>query len=75
MQIAHGIFTACKASIMFLVNAVIFFFIPEDEDEIEADVPEGMSPHGSNSYFGEYNFRTRKMDNGSDPYGWYEEDM
>jgi len=24
---------------------------------------------------GVYNFRTRKFDNGTDPYGWYEEDL
>ena len=24
---------------------------------------------------GDYNFRTRKLDNGTDPYGWYEEDI
>lgn len=24
---------------------------------------------------GDYNFRTHKFDNGTDPYGWYEEDM
>jgi len=24
---------------------------------------------------GAYNFRTRKYDNGTDPYGWYEEDL
>ena len=24
---------------------------------------------------GVYNFRTRKYDNGTDPYGWYEEDL
>tara|TARA_R110002049_G_scaffold309189_1_gene518291 strand:- start:11326 stop:11577 length:252 start_codon:yes stop_codon:yes gene_type:complete len=24
---------------------------------------------------GDYNFRIRKFDNGTDPYGWYEEDM
>ena len=24
---------------------------------------------------GDYNFRTRKFDNGADPYGWYEEDL
>jgi hypothetical protein len=23
----------------------------------------------------DYNFRTRKFDNGTDPYGWYEEDL
>ena len=25
--------------------------------------------------FGEYNFRTSKMDRGSDPIGWYEDDV
>ncbi len=24
---------------------------------------------------GDYNFRTRKYDNGTDPYGWYEDDL
>ena len=24
---------------------------------------------------GNYNFRTRKFDNGTDPYGWYEDDL
>ncbi len=24
---------------------------------------------------GSYNFRTRKFDDGTDPYGWYEEDL
>jgi len=24
---------------------------------------------------GVFNFRTRKFDNGTDPYGWYEEDV
>lgn len=24
---------------------------------------------------GDYNFRTRKFDNGTDPYGWYENDL
>ena len=24
---------------------------------------------------GDYNFRTRKFDNGTDPYGWYEDDL
>jgi len=24
---------------------------------------------------GVYNFRTHKFDNGTDPYGWYEEDL
>ena len=38
--------------------------IPEDGDDIEDDYLTGV-----------YNFRTRKFDNGTDPYGWYEEDL
>jgi len=35
----------------------------EDDDTREGDLT------------GVYNFRTRKYDNGTDPYGWYEEDL
>ena len=35
----------------------------EDDDDKEGDLT------------GAYNFRTRKFDNGTDPYGWYEEDL
>lgn len=35
----------------------------EEEDPREGDLT------------GVYNFRTRKYDNGTDPYGWYEEDL
>jgi hypothetical protein len=36
--------------------------------EIEDDDTDG-------DLTGDYNFRTRKYDNGTDPYGWYEEDL
>ena len=36
----------------------------EEEDNAEEDYLTGA-----------YNFRTRKYDNGTDPYGWYEEDL
>ncbi len=36
----------------------------EEEENIEEDYLIGV-----------YNFRTRKFDNGTDPYGWYEEDL
>lgn len=35
----------------------------EDDDTHEGDLT------------GVYNFRTHKYDNGTDPYGWYEEDL
>ncbi|MCB1880518.1 MAG: hypothetical protein KDI54_10745 [Gammaproteobacteria bacterium] len=31
--------------------------------------------HEGSELFGEYNFRTGELDAGTDPYGWYEEDM
>ena len=34
---------------------------------------EGDSEEGDLT--GDYNFRTREFDNGTDPYGWYEEDQ
>jgi hypothetical protein len=39
-----------------------------DTSEKEDDATEG-------DLTGVYNFRTRKYDNGTDPYGWYEEDL
>lgn len=36
----------------------------EEEENIDGDYLIGV-----------YNFRTRKFDNGTDPYGWYEEDL
>jgi len=34
---------------------------------------DGVSEDGD--LIGDYNFRTRKFDDGTDPYGWYEEDL
>lgn len=31
--------------------------------------------HEGTDMIGEYNFRTNTIDAGTDPYGWYEEDM
>lgn len=39
-----------------------------DTSEEEGNTEEG-------DLIGVYNFRTRKYDNGTDPYGWYEEDL
>ncbi len=39
-----------------------------DTSEKDDDTTEG-------DLTGVYNFRTRKFDNGTDPYGWYEEDL
>ena len=39
-----------------------------DTSKEQSDTQEG-------DLIGVYNFRTQKYDNGTDPYGWYEEDL
>lgn len=59
-----------KASVTLLVTVVGILFWTDDDDETEdRPLAEGSD------LFGEYNFRTGEMDSGSDPDGWYEEDM
>ena len=40
-----------------------------------ASHPSKRTQHEGTDLTGEYNFRTNKIDAGTDPYGWYEEDM
>jgi hypothetical protein len=40
----------------------------------EGDIDNRCTADGT-ELFGEHNFRTGKMDSGSDPDGWYEEDI
>ncbi len=40
-----------------------------------ATASEDDAEYAEGNLIGDYNFRTRKLDNGTDPYGWYEEDM
>ena len=40
-----------------------------------ASEPSKRAQHEGTDLTGEYNFRTNKIDAGTDPYGWYEEDM
>lgn len=40
-----------------------------------ADTSEEDDNTGEGDLTGVYNFRTREYDNGTDPYGWYEEDL
>lgn len=77
MRVGKILFRACKSSAVFLANAAAFFFLPDDEECPSIDTPpDNGNPYGVNDcYHGVYNFRTGKMDNGTDPYGWYEEDM
>ena len=40
-----------------------------------ASEPPKRTQHEGTDLIGEYNFRTNINDAGTDPYGWYEEDM
>ena len=40
-----------------------------------ASASRKRAEHEGTELFGAYNFRTGELDAGTDPYGWYEEDM
>lgn len=61
-----------KAGLGLLVGALALLFQSGESDEMDTD--ERPLSEGS-ELFGEYNFRTGKLDAGTDPDGWYEEDM
>jgi len=67
MNIATSFLNLLKASAAFLVTSVGFLFSANDGDD--RTLSEGSD------LFGEHNFRTGNMDSGSDPDGWYEEDL
>ncbi len=68
----RGLSFATKAIIRAISSLVMSFIgllagsvdTSREEDDAETDYLTGV-----------YNFRTRKFDNGTDPYGWYEEDL
>ncbi len=49
-------------------GALVGLLATSDDTSDEDDATKG-------DLTGIYNFRTRKYDNGTDPYGWYEEDL
>ena len=40
-----------------------------------ASEPSRRAQHKGTGLIGEYNLRTNQLDAGTDPYGWYKEDM
>ena len=40
-----------------------------------ANTSDDDADSGRRKSIGDYNFRTKKFDNGTDPYGWYEDDL
>lgn len=65
-----AICVGCAFILQFIVRAARFL-----ADSTETSAPDNdRLPHDS-ELFGEYNFRTGRLDSGSDQNGWYEEDM
>ncbi len=64
-RIAHML----KAGAALFVTAVGILFIADDDESEDHPIGDGSDR------FGEHNFRTGRMDSGTDPDGWYEEDL
>jgi len=69
MKTTSRFFNLFKASATLLVTVVGILFGTDDDETEDRPLADGSD------LFGEYNFRTGEMDSGSDPDGWYEEDM
>lgn len=65
------IFVAFFLLIGGVFSIFLNFFVSNEDNKDEED---DALMNGSN-LIGEHNFRTRKNDSGTDPYGWYEEDL
>jgi hypothetical protein len=69
MKSSTRIFAALKGCIALLLTAVGVLFSTDDDESDDRPLGEGSDR------FGEHNFRTGLMDSGTDPDGWYEEDL
>ncbi len=69
MKSSTRIFAVLKGSIAFLLTAVDILFSADDDESNDRPLGEGSDR------FGEHNFRSGRMDSGTDPDGWYEEDL
>ena len=67
-----GLLFAVKATIA-VMSKLVFGFVGFLASS--ADTSEEQDNAEEGDLTGAYNFRTRKFDNGTDPYGWYEEDL
>ena len=69
MNIASTFIHLLKAIIAFFATAIGILFSTDHDDDDERALSEGSD------LFGEQNFRTGRLDSGSDSDGWYEEDL
>ena len=72
MACLGGILTGAKAIIramgLFVMGFIGLLAEAANTSDDDADSEDG-------NLIGDYNFRTKKFDNGTDPYGWYEDDL
>ena len=69
MKSSTRIFAVLKGSIALFLTAVGILFSADDDEGDDRPLGEGSDR------FGEHNFRSGRMDSGTDPDGWYEEDL
>ena len=69
MNATTKFFAFIKACGAFPGTILGILITPDDTDSDDRSQGEGSN------LFGEYNFRSGKTDSGTDPDGWYEEDM
>lgn len=72
MACLGGILTGAKAIVratsLLVMGLIGLLAEAATTSEDDADSEDG-------NLIGDYNFRTKKLDNGTDPYGWYEDDL
>ena len=72
MACLGGILTGAKATFratsLFVMGLISLLAEAANTSDDDADSEDG-------NLIGDYNFRTKKFDNGTDPYGWYEDDL
>ncbi len=68
----RGLLFAVKATIA-VMSKLVFGFVGFLASSADTSKEQDNAEEGDLT--GAYNFRTRKFDNGTDPYGWYEEDL
>ena len=72
MACLGGILTGAKAIVrstsLFVMGLIGLLAEAANTSDDDADSEDG-------NLIGDYNFRTKKFDNGTDPYGWYEDDL
>ena len=63
------------ASILVVSSTLLIKLVMAMLGILSAAVSEKKGDPENDDLIGDYNFRTRKFDSGTDPYGWYEEDL